>query len=377
MRTASEEAAISADHAAGRKNVASAVAPGIHAGASHVPTPSPPMLNGKSILVTGGTGSFGRECIHQILKKYKPARLIVFSRDELKQSEMQQDPRFQSTAMRYFLGDVRDPERLQRAFRGVDFVIHAAALKQVPAAEYNPHEFIKTNIGGAMNIVEAAVNCGVQRVIALSTDKAANPINLYGATKLCSDKIFVASNSYAGRSPTRFAAVRYGNVIGSRGSVIPVFLEQRKRGRITITDKRMTRFLISLNNGVEFVLACLESMVGGEIFVPKIPSCKIVDLVEAMGTGCTIQEIGRRPGEKLHEILVSEDDAPMTVELPDRYIITPAHPYWSSHMRELGGMPCPDGFSYVSNTNPYQLPIHRVREICRDIARKLGYDDTF
>ena len=335
------------------------------------------MLNGKSILVTGGTGSFGRECIHQILKRYKPARLIVFSRDELKQSEMQQDERFRSSAMRYFLGDVRDLERLQRAFRGVDFVIHAAALKQVPAAEYNPHEFIKTNIGGAMNIVEAAVNCGVQRVIALSTDKAANPINLYGATKLCSDKVFVASNSYAGRSPTRFSAVRYGNVIGSRGSVIPVFLQQRKQGRITITDARMTRFLISLTHGVEFVLNCLEHMVGGEIFVPKIPSCKIGDLAEAMGTGCTIQEIGRRPGEKMHEILVSEDDAPSTIELPDRYIITPAHAYWTSHIQDLGGMPCPDGFSYVSHTNPYQLPLHRVREICRDIARKLGHDDNF
>jgi len=335
------------------------------------------MLNGKSILVTGGTGSFGRECIHQILKRYKPARLIVFSRDELKQSEMQQDPRFQSAAMRYFLGDVRDAERLQRAFRGVDFIIHAAALKQVPAAEYNPHEFIKTNITGATNIVDAAVNCGVQRVIAVSTDKAVNPINLYGATKLCSDKVFVASNSYAGRSPTRFAVVRYGNVIGSRGSVIPVFLRQRQQGRITITDPRMTRFLISLNNGVEFVLNSLESMVGGEIFVPKIPSCRIGDLAEAMSAGCKVQEVGRRPGEKMHEILVSEDDAPSTVELPDRYIITPAHAYWSSHTSDLGGMPCPDGFSYVSNTNPYQLPVTRVREICRDIARKLGFDDNF
>ena len=335
------------------------------------------MLNGKSILVTGGTGSFGRECIHQILNRHQPARVIVFSRDELKQSEMQQDPRFRSPAMRYFLGDVRDAERLQRACRGVDFIIHAAALKQVPAAEYNPHEFIKTNINGAMNIVEAAVNCNVQRVIAVSTDKAVNPINLYGATKLCSDKVFVASNSYAGRSPTRFAVVRYGNVIGSRGSVIPLFLNQRKQGRITITDGRMTRFLISLNNGVDFVLDCLDRMVGGEIFVPKIPSCRISDLAEAMSTGCTIEEIGRRPGEKMHEILVSEDDAQNTIELPDRFVITPAHPYWTSHIVDLGGTPCSDGFSYASHTNPYQLPVHRVREICRDIARKLGNDDTF
>ena len=335
------------------------------------------MLNGKSILVTGGTGSFGRECIHQILKRYQPARLIVFSRDELKQSEMQQDPRFRSTAMRFFLGDVRDAERLQRAFRGVDLIIHAAALKQVPAAEYNPHEFIKTNITGATNIVDAAVNCGVQRVIAVSTDKAVNPINLYGATKLCSDKVFVASNSYAGRSPTRFAVVRYGNVIGSRGSVIPVFLQQRKHGRITITDPRMTRFLISLPNGVEFVLNCLERMVGGEIFVPKIPSCKIGDLAEAMSTGCKVEEIGRRPGEKMHEILVSEDDAANTIELPDRYVITPAHAFWTSRLQDLGGTSCADGFSYASHTNPYQLPLHRVREICRDVARKLGHDDTF
>jgi UDP-N-acetylglucosamine 4,6-dehydratase len=335
------------------------------------------MFNGKSILVTGGTGSFGRACITQLLRSCQPERVIVFSRDELKQSEMQQDPRFRSPCMRYFLGDVRDRERLMRAFRGVDLVIHAAALKQVPAAEYNPHEFIKTNIGGATNIVDAAVNCGVQHVIAVSTDKAVNPINLYGATKLCSDKVFVASNSYAGRTATRFAVVRYGNVIGSRGSVIPVLLRQRAQGRLTITDHRMTRFLISLENGVEFVIDCLRRMSGGEIFVPKIPSCRISDLVEAMSAGCAVETIGRRPGEKMHEVLISEDDAASTLELPDRYVITPAHPFWGVNSQALGGTPCPDGFSYASHTNPYQLPPHRVREICRDVARKLGLDDNF
>jgi UDP-N-acetylglucosamine 4,6-dehydratase len=335
------------------------------------------MFNGKSILVTGGTGSFGRECIGQILRRFKPARLIVFSRDELKQSEMQNDPRFKAPCMRYFLGDVRDSDRLARAFRGVDLVIHAAALKQVPAAEYNPHEFIKTNIGGAMNIVDAAVNCGVSRVIAVSTDKAVNPINLYGATKLCSDKVFVASNSYAGRTATRFAVVRYGNVIGSRGSVIPVLLKQRPLGRITVTDPRMTRFLISLPNGVEFVLDCIQRMVGGEIFVPKIPSCRVGDIVDAMSSGCTVETIGRRPGEKMHEILVGEDDALSTVELPDRYIIAPAHAYWTSHIGDLGGMPCPEGFSYASHANPYQLPPNRMKEICRAVARDLNLDDSF
>ncbi len=335
------------------------------------------MFNGKSILVTGGTGSFGRQCIGHLLRHHRPSRVIVFSRDELKQSEMQQDPRFDSPCMRYFLGDVRDADRLMRAFRGVDLIIHAAALKQVPAAEYNPHEFIKTNIGGATNIVDAAVNCGVERVIAVSTDKAVNPINLYGATKLCSDKVFVASNSYAGRTATRFAVVRYGNVIGSRGSVIPVLLRQRAGGRITVTDPRMTRFLISLDNGVEFVLGCLERMVGGEIFVPKIPSCRIADLVEAMSDGCTVETIGRRPGEKLHEVLVSEDDALNTRELPDRFVITPSHSFWGDRLASLGGAPCPEGFAYASHTNPYQLPAVRVKEICRSVARTMGIGDDF
>jgi UDP-N-acetylglucosamine 4,6-dehydratase len=335
------------------------------------------MFNGKSILVTGGTGSFGRECIRIVLERYKPSRLIVFSRDELKQSEMQQDPRYDSPCMRYFLGDVRDAERLARAFRDVHVVIHAAALKQVPAAEYNPHEFIKTNIQGATNIVDAAVNCGVQKVIAVSTDKAVNPINLYGATKLCSDKVFVASNSYAGRNATRFAVVRYGNVVGSRGSVIPVLLRQRARGRLTVTDPRMTRFLIALGDGVRFVLDCLEHMVGGEIFVPKLPSCRLSTIVDAMRDGCEIDTIGRRPGEKMHEVLVAEDDACNTVELADRFIVTPSHHFWGNKVANLGGRRCPDGFAYSSDNNPDFLDIDRVREICRSVARDLGLDDRF
>ncbi|MGH8018556.1 MAG: UDP-N-acetylglucosamine 4,6-dehydratase (inverting) [Opitutaceae bacterium] len=333
------------------------------------------MFNGKSILVTGGTGSFGRECISHLLKTCKPERVIVFSRDELKQSEMQQDHQFDAPCMRYFLGDVRDRERLIRAFRGVSHVIHAAALKQVPAAEYNPHEFIKTNIDGAANIVDAAVNCGVERVVAVSTDKAVNPINLYGATKLCSDKVFIASNSYASRTATRFSVVRYGNVIGSRGSVIPVLLRQRARGKLTVTDPRMTRFLLSIQEGVKFVLDCMDRMAGGEIFVPKIPSCRTADLVEAMSKGCAIETIGRRPGEKMHEVLISEDEAVNAIELADRYIITPSHSYWGSRINKLGGKPCPEGFSYASNTNPDKMTPAQVSKICQDVARTLGIED--
>lgn len=335
------------------------------------------MFNGKSIVVTGGTGSFGRECVQQILARFKPSRLIVFSRDELKQSEMQQDARFQSPNMRYFLGDIRDRDRLMIAFRGVDVIIHAAALKQVPAAEYNPHEFIKTNIGGATNIVDAAISCGVSRVIGVSTDKAVNPINLYGATKLCNDKVLVAGNSYAGRTPTRFSVVRYGNVIGSRGSVIPVFLQQRKQGRITVTDPHMTRFLIALTEGVKFVLDCAERMVGGEIFVPKIPSARTGDIAEAIGAGCKIDVVGRRAGEKTHEILVSRDDALNTLEFADHFVITPVHPYWTDMTKKMGGRRCDDGFSYASHTNPFQLPLDKVRELCRGVATQLGFAADF
>ncbi|RME70245.1 MAG: UDP-N-acetylglucosamine 4,6-dehydratase (inverting) [Verrucomicrobia bacterium] len=335
------------------------------------------MFNDKSILITGGTGSFGRACARHILSHYQPARLIIFSRDELKQHEMQELKEFRAPCMRFFLGDVRDERRLVQAFRDVDTVIHAAALKQVPAAEYNPHEFIKTNINGAMNVVSAALECRVSRVVAVSTDKAVNPVNLYGATKLCSDKVFVASNSYAGRTSTRFAVVRYGNVIGSRGSVIPKLLRQRAHGKLTITDPRMTRFLIDLRAGVEFVLDCVGKMRGGEIFVPKLPSCRIGDLVDAMSAGCTVETIGRRPGEKMHETLIAADDAGNTRELDDRFVIAPTHPHWRYDADAIGGRRCPDGFTYTSDTNPDQLSPERIREICRDVAREMGLDDNF
>lgn len=335
------------------------------------------MFNGKSILITGGTGSFGRECVTQLLANYRPERVIVFSRDEFKQSEMQADPRFRSHCMRYFLGDVRDRARLTLAFRGVDYVVHAAALKQVPAAEYNPHEFIKTNIGGATNIVDVAVDCGVRKVIAVSTDKAVNPINLYGATKLCADKVFVAGNSYAGRAVTRFAVVRYGNVIGSRGSVIPSLLKMRAHGHLTLTDTRMTRFLVSLPKGVAFVLSCMEEMLGGEIFVPKIPSCRIVDVIDALSRGCDVKKIGRRPGEKLHEVLIAEDDAPDTFEFPDHYMIRPAHSFWGTTSTPPKAKACPEGFVYASHTNTDFLSPARVREICREVARSYGLKDDF
>jgi UDP-N-acetylglucosamine 4,6-dehydratase len=290
---------------------------------------------------------------------------------------MQQSARFDSPSMRYFLGDVRDKDRLNVAFRGVDVVILAAALKQVPAAEYNPHEFIKTNIGGATNIVDAAINCGVSRVLAVSTDKAVNPINLYGATKLCSDKVFVAGNSYAGRGTTRFSVVRYGNVIGSRGSVIPVLLKQRTKGKITVTDPNMTRFLIELEDGVGFVLDCVEHMVGGEVFVPKLPSARTGDIAEAIGSGCEIASIGRRPGEKLHELLVSKDDALSTLEFQDRFVITPSHPFWTDQTKKLGGQRCHPDFAYASHTNHHQLTKPQIKEICKKVAVKLGFDDNF
>jgi len=273
------------------------------------------MLNDRVVLITGGTGSFGKKCTEIILRCYKPKRLIIFSRDELKQFEMAQIfSERDYSCIRYFIGDVRDKERLYRALHGVDYVIHAAALKQVPAAEYNPFEAVKTNILGAQNVINVAIDNEVKRVIALSTDKAANPINLYGATKLCSDKLFITGNVYVGRDQTNFSVVRYGNVIGSRGSVIPFFLKQRETGVLPITDMRMTRFWLTLEQGVEFVLKCLERMVGGELFVPKIPSMRIVDLAKAICPECELRPVGIRPGEKLHEIMISTDDARSTVE---------------------------------------------------------------
>ena len=282
----------------------------------------------KVVLVTGGTGSFGKKFIEVMLQEYHPAKLIVYSRDELKQHEMR-GAGFDHPSLRYFIGDVRDLQRLVRAFNGVDIVIHAAALKQVPACEYNPMEAIKTNILGSSNVIEAALDAGVKKVLALSTDKAVNPVNLYGATKLCAEKLFVQSNTYAAGSATRFSCVRYGNVVGSRGSVVPLFIKQRQNGKLTITDERMTRFWISLEQGVRFVIRCIEQMYGGEVFVPKIPSMKMIDLAKAVAPEAEIDVIGIRPGEKLHEVLISEDEARLTIELPDMFVVQPAVTFWS------------------------------------------------
>ena len=281
----------------------------------------------KNILVTGGTGSFGKKFVEIMLKEYNPARLIIYSRDELKQHEMRMAG-FNHPNLRYFIGDVRDLPRLKRAFNGVDIVVHAAALKQVPACEYNPMEAIKTNILGSSNVVDAALDAGVKKVLALSTDKAVNPVNLYGATKLAAEKLMIQSNSYAGGMTTRFSCVRYGNVVGSRGSVVPLFIQQRESGVVTLTDERMTRFWISLDQGVRFVIRCIEEMHGGEVFVPKIPSMKMVDLAKAIAPQAEIRMIGIRPGEKLHEVLISEDEARTTVELEDMYVVQPAAALW-------------------------------------------------
>src|SRR5246500_611767 len=279
------------------------------------------------VLITGGTGSFGQKFAEIMLREYRPQRLVIFSRDEMKQHEMPAAG-FEDPSLRYLIGDVRDPARLERALAGVTIAVHAAALKQVPACESNPFEAIQTNIMGARNVIDAAVNQGVSRILALSTDKAVNPINVYGATKLCAEKMFVQANAYSGTQGTHFSCARYGNVVGSRGGVIPVFLEQRKRGKITITDPRMTRFWITIERGVKFVVRCLQQMQGGEIFVPKIPSMRLLDLAECIAPGCEIETVGIRPGEKLHEVLVSEDEARNTLETDDRYIIQPSHSWW-------------------------------------------------
>ncbi|MBV9464145.1 MAG: UDP-N-acetylglucosamine 4,6-dehydratase (inverting) [Verrucomicrobiae bacterium] len=322
------------------------------------------ILKDKVVLVTGGTGSFGHRFAAKILHDYQPAKLIVYSRDEMKQFEMaQRFPENKFPAIRYFIGDIRDRDRLYRALDGVDIVVHAAALKIVPAAEYNPIEAVRTNILGAANLIDAAIDRKVQRVIALSTDKAANPVNLYGATKLCSDKLFVAANSYAGAHSTRFAVVRYGNVVGSRGSVIPYFLKMRETGTIPITDERMTRFWITLDQGVDFVLTALKHMTGGEIFVPKIPSMNIMDLAKAVAPGCKYKVVGIRPGEKLHEIMIPPDDARSTYEFKEFFIIYPSFHSWSTQERPKGGKPCPENFSYVSNTNDEWLTVEQIRRM--------------
>lgn len=321
----------------------------------------------KVILVTGGTGSFGKKFIKIILEEYAPKKVIVFSRDEMKQFEMSQDSLFARHAdkIRYFIGDVRDKNRLIMAFHGVDYVVHAAALKQVPAMEYNPTEAIKTNIIGAMNIIDAAIACKVKKIIALSTDKACNPINLYGATKLCSDKLFVAANAYSGDSETKFAVVRYGNVVGSRGSVVPFFKTKMKEGILPITDERMTRFWITLEQGARFVMSVFERMLGGELFVPKIPSMKITDLAKSIAPECQTEVIGIRPGEKLHEVMISADDARQTKELDDCYIIQPVFQWWSNS-NHAHGQNVPDGFSYSSDTNKDWLTIPQLQEMIKE-----------
>ena len=317
---------------------------------------------GKSVLITGGTGSFGRKFVEVMLAEHKPARVIVFSRDELKQHEMREqgldDPR-----LRYFIGDVRDRLRLRRAMEGTHIVVHAAALKQVPAAEYNPMEAILTNIMGARNVIEAALDNEVQRVMAISTDKAVNPINLYGATKLAAEKLTVQSNAYAGGKNTRFSCVRYGNVVGSRGSVIPVFQRQREEGHITITDERMTRFWLSVDQGVRFTIRCIEQMHGGEVFVPKIPSMRVVDVAKAVAPEAKVELIGIRPGEKMHEVLISEDEARHTVELEDMYVVEPPGALWFGHEWRNKGKSLPEGFKYTSDRNQQSLTADELRQL--------------
>lgn len=332
----------------------------------HDPSPA---LDGASLLVTGGTGSFGQQFVRTVLERYEPRRVIIFSRDELKQYEMEQSiPSDKRDRVRFFIGDVRDIERLELAMREIDYVIHAAALKHVPAAEYNPFECVKTNIHGAENVVMAALRTGVKRVIALSTDKAASPINLYGASKLASDKIFVAANNLAGTKDTRFAVVRYGNVLGSRGSVLPLFRQLIASGAtsLPITHADMTRFWITLGQGVDFVLSSLEIMSGGEIFIPKIPSMKITDFAAAIAPDLPQEIVGIRPGEKLHETMITSDDARTTLELEDRYIIEPSLAFWSNaHLADHDARPVPDGFEYASDRNDEWLDaggLHRLME---------------
>jgi UDP-N-acetylglucosamine 4,6-dehydratase len=317
---------------------------------------------GRVVLVTGGTGSFGRKFIEVMLNEYHPAKVIVFSRDELKQHEMRLGG-FDHLSLRYFIGDVRDQERLRRAMHGVDILVHAAALKQVPACEYNPMEAVKTNILGSSNVIEAAIDANVERVLALSTDKAVNPINLYGATKLAAEKLFIQSNAYAGGTATRFSCVRYGNVAGSRGSVIPMFVRQRENGKLTITDERMTRFWISMEQGVRFVIGCIEQMYGGEVFIPKLPSVKVVDLARAIAPQAKLEVIGIRPGEKLHEVLIHEDEARLSVALDEMYIVQPTTVSWFGREWNQRGKPLPEGFRYSSETNPEWLDVEQIRSI--------------
>ncbi len=317
--------------------------------------------NDKVVLITGGTGSFGKKFIKLLLAEKQPKKIIVFSRDELKQHEMRVAG-YDHPSLRYFIGDVRDRERLVRALHGVDIVVHAAALKQVPACEYNPMEAVKTNIIGTSNVLEAALDAGVSKVLALSTDKAVSPANLYGGTKLVAEKLVIQSNAYAAGSATRYSCVRYGNVVGSRGSVVPLFLSQRQSGHITITDDRMTRFWLSLEQGVHFVMTCIEQMEGGEVFVPKIPSTKVIDLARAIAPEAQIEIIGIRPGEKLHEDLLSADEARHTIELEHMYVVQPAEAIWFGYSWKDRGKPVSEGFAYTSDNNTEWLDVQGIKK---------------
>ncbi len=314
----------------------------------------------KTILLTGGTGSFGKQFVSTILEYHQPKTLRIYSRDELKQFEMQQV--FGNSRLRYFIGDIRDRDRLETAMSGVDVVVHAAAMKQVPACEYNPFEAVKPNVLGAQNVVETAIKAGVHKVMCISTDKAVNPVNLYGATKLCAEKIFVHGNSYAGPRKTRFSVVRYGNVMGSRGSVVPLFMKQAPTGQITITDDRMTRFWIPLPAAVDFVIRCINIMIGGEIFTPKIPSMRVIDIAKIIGPECEIKIIGIRPGEKLHEILVTEEDGRNTFELDGMYVTMPAHTWWKRRKYQ-DGVKVPEGFIYSSNNNDHWVGAEQLMDM--------------
>lgn len=328
------------------------------------------MLNDKSILITGGTGSFGNHFTDYVLRHYKPKKIIIYSRDEFKQFNMRNRLMEYDRIMRYFIGDVRDQARLCRAFDGVDYVIHAAAMKQVPACEYNPNEAIKTNINGAMNVIEAALDTGVKRVVALSTDKAVNPVNLYGGTKLVSDKLFIAANAYSGLKDTRFSIVRYGNVAGSRGSVIPFFRSLVAEGKteLPITDFEMTRFWISLEQGVQLVIKALAESKGGETFIAKIPSFKITDLAKAILPDCTMQEVGIREGEKLHEVMITKEDSPYTYEYAKHYIVYPHMSWWHEDTRIADGKLVPYGFEYSSETNDQWLGVKEIRTLLTNLS---------
>lgn len=330
------------------------------------------MLNQKTILITGGTGSFGNAFTEYVLTHYKPKKIIIYSRDEYKQFVMAERFKEYKEILRFFIGDVRDRDRLYRAFDGVDYVVHAAALKQVPACEYNPIEAVRTNINGAMNIVDAALDCKIKKVVALSTDKAVNPINLYGGTKLVSDKLFIAANAYSGEKDVRFSIVRYGNVAGSRGSVIPFFKKLIEAGEtvLPITDYRMTRFWISLNEGVQLVIKALEEAKGGETFISKIPSFKITDLAKALAPECSEKEIGIREGEKLHEVMVTREDSAMTYEYEKHYIIYPHYNWWEKSRILPGGKKVEDGFEYSSGTNQKWLSVEELRELLKNMEQK-------